>query len=270
MPIGFPEDAEDLEPSNDVLHRQPDPGEVAVADSLVVGERVVLAGLLRGPGVGMVVLNNLTAGSSVSGWIGVFDSRGSRRSCVAPRPGVTQRICGVTGRIRSCNFRVWRFLFPLYQSRCCLRQNGTRMGPARFFGAFARCLAHVHDNACQHRTGIPHALLAREGMVSALQQRGLVHFPRLTQVNKRPVFPPEFQRQQQLRPTGNAGRRPDLRLLASRLCSTASSAASVSGSTPVCRRTSAPFSPRACSSFDAVILSSLPPYFCRRSTVPTG
>jgi len=34
----------------------------------------------------------------------------------------------------SCNFSVWRFFFPLYQSRCRLGQSGTRMGPARLAG----------------------------------------------------------------------------------------------------------------------------------------
>ena len=67
-------------------------------------------------------------------------------------------------------------------------------------------------------------------------------------------------------PTGNAGGRPDLPLLASRSCSTASISANVSGSTPVLLRKSVPFSCRACSYFNAVIPSSLPPYFRRRSS----
>lgn len=62
MPIGFFEDAEDLEPTNDMLDWQPDPCELPIADSLLVGERVVLAGLLRRPRERMLVLNALIAG----------------------------------------------------------------------------------------------------------------------------------------------------------------------------------------------------------------
>ena len=62
VPIGFFEDAEDLEPTNDMLDWQPDLCELPIADSLLVGERVVLAGLLRRPRERMLVLNALIAG----------------------------------------------------------------------------------------------------------------------------------------------------------------------------------------------------------------
>ena len=42
MPIGFFEDAEDLEPTNDVLDWQPDPCGLPVTGSLLAGERVML------------------------------------------------------------------------------------------------------------------------------------------------------------------------------------------------------------------------------------
>jgi hypothetical protein len=62
VPIRLLEDAEDLEPTNDMLDWQPDPCELPVAGSLLVGERVMLAGLLRGPHERMLVLDALIAG----------------------------------------------------------------------------------------------------------------------------------------------------------------------------------------------------------------
>jgi hypothetical protein len=53
------EDAEDLEPPDDMLHRQSDLGQLTIVSPLGVGQRVKLAGLLRRPGVGMLVLNAL-------------------------------------------------------------------------------------------------------------------------------------------------------------------------------------------------------------------
>jgi hypothetical protein len=55
-------DAEDLEPPDDVPHRRPDPGEVAVADSLVVDKRVGLAGFIRCPGMRLLMSDTLIAG----------------------------------------------------------------------------------------------------------------------------------------------------------------------------------------------------------------
>ena len=77
MPIRLLENAEDLEPPDDMLHGLPELSEVAVAGSLVVGERVMLAGLLRRPSKGMLVLNALI--TSVSEEFGVWVDEGLRR-----------------------------------------------------------------------------------------------------------------------------------------------------------------------------------------------
>ena len=57
--VGFFEDAEDLEPPYDMLHRQSDLSESSVIGPLGVGERVMLARLLWCSGVGMLMLNPL-------------------------------------------------------------------------------------------------------------------------------------------------------------------------------------------------------------------
>ena len=62
VPIRLLQDAKHLNPPDDMLHRQPDPSELPVPGSLFVGERVVLAGLLRRPAERMLVLNTLIAG----------------------------------------------------------------------------------------------------------------------------------------------------------------------------------------------------------------
>jgi len=64
VPVCFFENAEDLEPPDHVLHGQPASSEVAIAHSLIVGERVMLARLLRRPGQGMMVVNALIPGVS--------------------------------------------------------------------------------------------------------------------------------------------------------------------------------------------------------------
>ena len=46
----------------DVLHRQSHPRESAVVRPLIIGQWVKFAGLLRGAGVGMLVLNTLIPG----------------------------------------------------------------------------------------------------------------------------------------------------------------------------------------------------------------
>jgi len=61
MAVGFFENAEDLEPPDHVLYVQLDPSEVAIARSLIVSERVMLAGFLRGPSERMVVVKALIA-----------------------------------------------------------------------------------------------------------------------------------------------------------------------------------------------------------------
>ena len=57
--VRFLQDAEDLEPPDEVLHRQSYPRQSTVVCPLGVGERVLLAGLLRRPGVRVLVLNPL-------------------------------------------------------------------------------------------------------------------------------------------------------------------------------------------------------------------
>ena len=64
--IGFLQDTEDLEPPDDVLHRQSYPRESAVVRPLIIGQWVDLAGLLRGAGVNVLVLNPLIP--SVGEW----------------------------------------------------------------------------------------------------------------------------------------------------------------------------------------------------------
>jgi hypothetical protein len=59
--IGFFENAEDLESPDHVLYGQPEPSEVAITRSLIVSERVMLAGLLWGPSERMLVVNALIA-----------------------------------------------------------------------------------------------------------------------------------------------------------------------------------------------------------------
>lgn len=60
--VRFLQDPEDLEPPDHVLHRQSHPRESAVVRPLIIGQWVEFAGLLRGAGVGMLVLNALIAG----------------------------------------------------------------------------------------------------------------------------------------------------------------------------------------------------------------
>ena len=79
----------------DTFHGESYLRQLAVAGSLGVGEQVVLAGLLRRPGGGVLVLNSLIAGVGNEFRVG------------------TQRIRHLTGCTRSCNFSVWRFFFPL-------------------------------------------------------------------------------------------------------------------------------------------------------------
>ena len=57
--VGLLEDAEDLEPPDDMCHRQSDLSESAVVRPLIIGQWMELTGLLRGAGVGMPVLNPL-------------------------------------------------------------------------------------------------------------------------------------------------------------------------------------------------------------------
>ena len=59
VPVCLFENAEHLEAPDYVLYREPDPSEVTVVRSLVVGERMVLAHLLRRPGQGVLVVNAL-------------------------------------------------------------------------------------------------------------------------------------------------------------------------------------------------------------------
>ena len=61
VPIRLLEDAEDLEPPNDVLHGESDLGQSTIVSPLGVGKRVMLARFLGRPGVGMLVLNPLIA-----------------------------------------------------------------------------------------------------------------------------------------------------------------------------------------------------------------
>ena len=74
--VRFLEDAEDLEPPDNVLHGQPDPIELAVAPSLVIGKRMMLAGLLRGPSERVLVVKTLLP--SVSEEFGVGMDGGLR------------------------------------------------------------------------------------------------------------------------------------------------------------------------------------------------
>ena len=60
--VRFLQDAEDLEPPDEVLHRQSDPRESAVVRPLIIGQWVECAGLLRSAGGGMLVLNPLIPG----------------------------------------------------------------------------------------------------------------------------------------------------------------------------------------------------------------
>lgn len=64
VPVGFLHDAEDLKPLNYMLYRWPDPSEVTVVRSLVVGERLMFARLFRRPGQGVLVMNALIPGIS--------------------------------------------------------------------------------------------------------------------------------------------------------------------------------------------------------------
>jgi len=59
MAIGFFQNAEDLEPPDDMLYRQSDLGQSAIIGPLGIGERMVLAGFFRCPGVGVLVVNTL-------------------------------------------------------------------------------------------------------------------------------------------------------------------------------------------------------------------
>ncbi len=71
VPVRLFENAEDLEPSAHMRYREPDPSEVAIARSLIVGEWVVLAGLLRRPGERVLVVNTLVPGVSEEFGVGM-------------------------------------------------------------------------------------------------------------------------------------------------------------------------------------------------------
>ena len=69
--VRFLEDAEDLESPDNVLHGQPDPSELAVAGSLVIGKRMMLTGLLRGPSERVLVVNTLIPSVSEESGVGM-------------------------------------------------------------------------------------------------------------------------------------------------------------------------------------------------------
>ena len=59
MTISFLQNSKDFEPPDDMFHRQSDLSESSVIGACGVGERVMLAGLFRRPGVRVLVLNPL-------------------------------------------------------------------------------------------------------------------------------------------------------------------------------------------------------------------
>ena len=133
----------------------------------------------------------------MSGWMRVFDARKSRRSCVAPRPVATQRICRVTGWIKSCTFSVWRFFFPLYQSRCffwgvrTVPRSRPPRPPSAPYRSPSRSSCPAGKSARSAAAHLPSGRRFAEPSFRAS--------PTPDPGGIRPILPQEFQRQQQLR-----------------------------------------------------------------------
>ena len=115
VPIGFLQDMEDLEPPDDMLYGQSHLSESSVVGPLGVGERMMLAGLFRRPGVRMLVLNALIAG--VGEEFGVGMDRGLRlpqESKIVRRPKARGNAQDLSGHRmhQELQFQCVALLFP--------------------------------------------------------------------------------------------------------------------------------------------------------------